>query len=268
VSKGAWSKEAIGSGALAKMISSDLLSQKIYSDWATVRHPTIRPRRARSSPEVKPPGRTAIRGGHDLPTRDRILEAAVDEFADKGFAGGRLEAICDAARANIRMIYHHFEDKAGLYLAVLEHVLEELRQEELKINVDQRAPLEALLQLFDFTYDHFAAHPKLINLLSGENLLKAAFLKRSTRTPVISSPVLRLIRQILSAGEGDGSIREGIDPLQLYVVMVSLSYFHLSNGHTLSVIFENDLYEPVWLSHHKALARDVVKRFVAGPAAS
>jgi AcrR family transcriptional regulator len=197
------------------------------------------------------------------PTRDRILLAAVNEFADKGFAGGRLDAICAAARANIRMVYHYFHDKAGLYIAVLEHVLGELRHEELKLNVNQAAPMEALLQLFDFTYDHFASHPRLIHLLSGENLLKAEFLKRSTRTPVISSPVLRVIRQILHAGEADGTLRSGVDPLQLYVLFVSLSYFHLSNGHTLSVIFERDLFGDKWLSQHKVLAREVVRRFMA-----
>jgi len=228
---------------------------------STPNRSTPRPRSAARKPP--PPGSPIV--PDKAPTRERILQAAVDEFAHKGFAGGRLDAICAAAGANIRMVYHYFHDKAGLYVAVLEHVLGELRQEELKLDVDQTAPMEALLQLFDFTYDHFAAHPRLISLLSGENLLKAEFLKRSTRTPVISSPVLRLIRQILHAGETDGSLRAGIDPLQLYVVLVSLSYFHLSNGYTLSVIFESDLFEPHWQVQHKAIAREVVRRFMAGP---
>lgn len=222
----------------------------------------ISPRRR--SELVKPAKRgSTARLATKAPTRDRILQAAVAEFADKGFAGGRLETICAAARANIRMVYHHFHDKAGLYIAVLEHVLGELRHEELKLNIDQASPLEALLQLFDFTYDHFSEHPQLIHLLSGENLLKAEYLKRSKRTPVISSPVLRLIRQILHAGEADGSLRGGIDPLQLYVLFVSLSYFHLSNGYTLSVIFESDLFQDQWLSQHKVIAREVVRRFMA-----
>ena len=191
------------------------------------------------------------------------LLAALEEFADKGFAGGRLDTICAAARANIRMVYHYFTDKAGLYVAVLEHVLGELRQEELKLDVDHVAPMDGLLQLFDFTYDHFAAHPRLISLLSGENLLKAQFLKRSSRTPVISSPVLSLFARLLRRGEADGTLRAGIDPLQLYVVVVALSYFHLSNGHTLSVIFERDVFEKGWLAEHKRIARDMVGRLVA-----
>src|SRR5271167_4217608 len=158
----------------------------IFLRSQAVKPKTSRKRRATAAPTIRAKPKQA--------TRERILLAALHEFADKGFAGGRLDTICAAARANIRMVYHYFTDKAGLYVAVLEHVLGELRQEELKLDVDHVAPMDGLLQLFDFTYDHFAAHPRLISLLSGENLLKAQFLKRSSRTPVISSPVLSLFQ--------------------------------------------------------------------------
>jgi AcrR family transcriptional regulator len=222
-----------------------------------------KPRRPSASAPSAGRVKAPMRSKSKQPTRDRILLAAIDEFADKGFAGGRLDAICAAAGANIRMVYHYFDDKAGLYVAVLEHALGELRQEELKLDVDHMTPMDALLQLFDFTYDHFDAHPLLISLLSGENLLKAQFLKRSPRTPVISSPVLSLLQELLRRGEADGTFRADIDPLQLYVVVVALSYFHLSNGYTLSVIFERDVFEKRWLVDHKRIARDMVARFVA-----
>src|SRR5882757_7799257 len=90
----------------------------------------------------KKPAKSPARFEPKAPTRDRILQAAIDEFADKGFAGGRLETICTVARANIRMVYHYFQDKAGLYVAVLEHVLGELREEELKLDVDHVAPMD------------------------------------------------------------------------------------------------------------------------------
>lgn len=195
-------------------------------------------------------------------TRERILRAAVNEFAAKGFSGGRIEAICTTARVNIRMIYHHFGGKEGLYIAALEETLGGLRDEELKLDFEAVSPMDAMLQLFEFTYEHFAAHPRLISLLSGENLLKAKFLKRSKRTPVISSPVLTQLRKIIDQGEAKGQFRQGIDPLQLYVLIVSLSYFHLSNGYTLSVIFEQDVFKPDWLAQHKLIARDVVMRYV------
>lgn len=195
-------------------------------------------------------------------TRERILRAAVNEFAAKGFSGGRIDTICAAARVNIRMIYHHFGDKEGLYIAALEETLSGLRSEELKLDFDSVPPMEAMLQLFEFTYEHFAADPRLISLLSGENLLKAKYLKRSKRTPAISSPVIRQLERIIARGEAVGCFRPGLDPLQLYVLIVSVSYFHLSNGHTLSVIFEKNIYDAEWLARHKKIAREVIARYV------
>ena len=196
-------------------------------------------------------------------TRERILRAAVNEFAAKGFSGGRIDTICGAARVNIRMIYHHFGDKEGLYVAALEETLSGLRSGELKLDFDSVPPMEGMLALFEFTYEHFADNPRLISLLSGENLLKAKYLKRSKRTPVISSPVIQQLEKIIARGEAVGCFRKGLDPLQLYVLIVSVSYFHLSNGHTLSVIFEKNVYDSEWLAQHKAIAREVIARYVA-----
>ena len=70
---------------------------------------------------------------------------------------------------------------------------------------------------------------------------------------------VQVLRRLLLNRAG---ARRVIDPLQLYVLIVSLSYFHLSNGHTLSVIFKQDIYEPEWLAEHKQIARDVVLRYV------
>lgn len=52
-------------------------------------------------------------------TRARILRAAIAEFAAKGFAGARVDAIAKRARINKRMLYHYFGDKRGLFRAAI-----------------------------------------------------------------------------------------------------------------------------------------------------
>jgi TetR/AcrR family transcriptional regulator len=52
-------------------------------------------------------------------TQQRILEAALQEFAAKGFAGARVDVIARRARINKRMLYHYFGDKEGLFREVL-----------------------------------------------------------------------------------------------------------------------------------------------------
>ena len=55
---------------------------------------------------------------HDL-TKARLLEAAGEEFAEKGFELARVRAICERAGANLAAINYHFGDKEQLYVEVL-----------------------------------------------------------------------------------------------------------------------------------------------------
>ena len=52
-------------------------------------------------------------------TRRKILDAAVDEFVARGYAGARVDRIAASAGVNKRMIYHHFGNKLGVFEAAL-----------------------------------------------------------------------------------------------------------------------------------------------------
>ena len=54
-------------------------------------------------------------------TRERIVGAASAIFADKGFAGARVDEIARRAGVNKAMLYYHVGDKQALYTAVLTH---------------------------------------------------------------------------------------------------------------------------------------------------
>ncbi len=52
-------------------------------------------------------------------TKVRLLEAAGQEFADKGFDCARIRTICERAQANIAAVNYHFGDKEQLYVAAV-----------------------------------------------------------------------------------------------------------------------------------------------------
>lgn len=59
----------------------------------------------------------------DVPdsTRERLLDAAGEVFADKGFAQATVREICQAAGTNLASINYHFGSKERLYAEVLRH---------------------------------------------------------------------------------------------------------------------------------------------------
>jgi AcrR family transcriptional regulator len=54
-------------------------------------------------------------------TRRRLLEAAGEVFAAKGFRAATIQQICRRAEANIAAVHYHFGDKARLYAAVIKY---------------------------------------------------------------------------------------------------------------------------------------------------
>jgi len=78
----------------------------------------------------------------------------------------------------------------------------------------------------------------------------------------MASPVLTNIATLLKRGECDGTLRSGLDPLEVYVMLVALCQFHLSNVHTLSVIFNTDLSKASWRASRHTAARTMILSFL------
>src|SRR6204780_4599603 len=96
-------------------------------------------------------------------TRERILSAALKEFAAKGFAGARVDAIARRAAINKRMLYHYFEDKEGLFRAVLRRKISERQAWAENLSGD---PAESL----SFWFEAACKDPDWVRLLEWEAL--------------------------------------------------------------------------------------------------
>lgn len=59
-------------------------------------------------------------------TRKKLIQIATEEFASNGYAGASTEAIVQKACLTRGALYHHFKNKAGLFLAVFEAAQEEI----------------------------------------------------------------------------------------------------------------------------------------------
>src|SRR5882757_3235932 len=120
-------------------------------------------------------------------TRERILSAALAEFAAKGFAGARVDLIARRADINKRMLYHYFGNKEKLFRAVLRHKIAERRAWGLNLSSD---PAERL----PFWFKTACADPDWIRLLEWEALQGAGqkVIDETERRAQASDWVMRL----------------------------------------------------------------------------
>lgn len=214
-----------------------------------------------AAPRVAPS--TAVRGRDPEGTRARILAAATREFSRHGLGGARVDRIAERAGANKRMLYYYFGDKDALFLAVLEQAYEDIRRAEQELHLLDASPVEGVVRLVEFTWRYYLEHPEFLTLLNSANLHRARHLRRSPGIRATNSPVIATLAELLRRGETDGSIRAGIDPLQLYISIAGLCWFYLSNNHTLSAVFDRNLATPAARDERLAHMRDVVAGYLA-----
>src|SRR5256714_14546401 len=86
-------------------------------------------------------------------TKREILDVATREFADRGFAGARVDEIAARTRTTKRMIYYYFGGKEQLYVAVLEAAYATARETERAVDVDHLEPAAAIRRLVELTFD-------------------------------------------------------------------------------------------------------------------
>jgi AcrR family transcriptional regulator len=210
----------------------------------------------------------AVRLRDPAATQARILAAAKAEFAKKGLAGARVDTIAERARANKRMIYHYFNSKDDLFLAVLEGAYADIRTRERKLDLEHLDPVEAIRKLAEFTWTYYLKNPEFLRLVNSENLHKAVHLKRSKRIKELHSPFVRMVQGVLERGVEAGVFRQRLDPVQLNISIAALGYYYLTNRHTSSIIFDVDLGSKEMLERRRAVIVETVLRYVLRDPAS
>jgi AcrR family transcriptional regulator len=198
------------------------------------------------------------------PDRSRrdILVAAREEFAEHGLDGARVDRIAERAGANKRMLYHYVGNKEALYSRVLVEAYRDIRQGEAALNLGELPPAQAMEHLVGFTFDHFRRNPWFLRLLASENIRRAAFVRELPEIPAMHPPMVAQIAEVLAAGETQGIFRPGVDPVQLYITIAGISYFYMSNIHTLSVVFGAELHGDAEMNARRAHAVEVVPGYL------
>jgi AcrR family transcriptional regulator len=196
-------------------------------------------------------------------TKARILEAALSEFATRGFAGARVDVIAAQAKSNKRMLYAYVGNKDALWLATLEAVYAAKRHEERQLAIGELSPEEAMRTLIRFNFRYHLEHPEFVTLVNNENLMGARRLRKSKLVPQLYSPLLETLTEVLRRGQKAKVFRTGVDPMQLYISIAALGYFYCSNIRTLSVIFASELESPAGMKRREEHVIDVVMSYLA-----
>src|SRR3989449_6377586 len=145
-------------------------------------------------------------------TRQRLLEAAGEVFAERGFRDATIQEICRRADANIAAVHYHFADKERLYRAVIQYA-EGCAGDSPPADVAPDAPAEKrlrahiesfLLRLLD------EGHPAWLGKLMAREMSQPTpaldiIVQEKIRTT--DRRVDAIVRELLGAGACDDDVR-------------------------------------------------------------
>jgi AcrR family transcriptional regulator len=180
-------------------------------------------------------------------TRSRILAAAVTEFAAKGQAGARVDAIARRAGSNKRMLYHYFTDKEGLYRAVLRDKIAERRSQ---FETAPGDPVENLPFRFEMMY----RDQEWIRLLGWEALENKG---GRVQEEAFRRKGLRRALERLRGHQAAGRLTSDYDRRYLLLAKISLTMFPVAFPHMTRLVTGTAVHDKKFQREY----RDFLKKF-------
>jgi TetR/AcrR family transcriptional regulator len=182
-------------------------------------------------------------------SRERILAAALKEFAAKGFAGARVDFIARRAAINKRMLYHYFGNKEGLFKAVLRRKITERQAWAENLSGD---PAESLV----FWFEAACNDTDWVRLFEWEALQGNAH--KVIDEQIRQSATARGLERIRQR-QARGQISAEFDPRHVMLAMRSLTMFPAAFPQLTRLIMGRAISDPKFQKERA----DFLRRFAA-----
>jgi AcrR family transcriptional regulator len=141
-------------------------------------------------------------------TKERLLQAAIEEFAAHGLAGARIDDIAERAGSNKRLIYAYFGGKDDLFDAVLARTVGVLT-DEVPFDADDLPGWAGSL------FDRLVAEPRVLRLATWRNF------ERSDASPQeLDSYAAKL--KAIKAAQKAGFVNDEIAAADLLTLLMAM----------------------------------------------
>jgi AcrR family transcriptional regulator len=216
-------------------------------------------------PAGTPARRTAAMRKPKAPqaNRARIVRAAIDEFAARGFKGASMDAIAARTETTRALINYYFGAKEQLYIAVLEQVYAQIREAEATLDLDHLPPREAVRRIVEFTYRYYVEHEGFVRLVVAENQARGRHLRKSKLMRTLNRPIIDRLARVIARGQAAGVFRDDVDPVEVHKSIAALGMFNVTNRYTFGAIFQREMGSAGDVSRRCDLVADMILRYLA-----
>ncbi len=196
-------------------------------------------------------------------TREKIINAAVKEFSQKGFHGGRVENIAKSAGVNKAMIFYYFSSKEKLHGVILKTILKKLFGELKKKGVIKLSitPEEFIDKFTDIYINFFMKNTDFLKIIGLDLIRDPDNFKDKIRDVFDISLKLMPVnfKRAISKWYQKGQISES-DPVHFFLNIASLCIFPIIFRPFPEAIFNMDFDDAEFAKKRVESVKNILKR--------
>ncbi len=192
--------------------------------------------------------------------RGALLRAAIAEFAARGEAGARTDAIARAAGVNKALLHYYFGTKQALYAAALDAILAGLKEHYLGILEGPGTAGRRMLRYVLANFDRMAGSRDYARVL-GHEMMRARAGESTSLPRMVQAyfgPVNAVVCRTLEEGVQSGEFR-ALDPGQTALSLTGANVFYFLSAPVFTELTGRDPRDPELL----ALRRIAILDFAA-----
>jgi TetR/AcrR family transcriptional regulator len=195
-----------------------------------------------------------------------LLDAAEAVFARQGFAGARVEEIAEEAGYNKALLFHYYQDKLGLYRAVVQRMRDRIGEKFAQIMTPENAEAPIthervrgfIASAISLSFAYYLDHPTALRILAweaAEGWPTFEQVARGSEQP----PWMECGLAYLRRAQAQGIVRPELDPVQLVLHVMGMTVIYLTSLRRYQVIVpEADLTSPAALAHARQQMVDLI----------
>lgn len=152
------------------------------------------------------------------------MTAAESLFSEQGYDAVSMSAIAERAGVSKANIFHHFNSKNSLYLAVLGNACEESRA---RIDLLEQADGSFVERLSQYAATHLQGileHGQLTRLILRDVLENGPARGKELAEQVFGRNFAKLV-EIIRDGQSRGELRKDVDPAMVAVMLIAANLY-------------------------------------------
>ncbi|MDT0309593.1 TetR family transcriptional regulator [Streptomyces sp. DSM 44917] len=186
-------------------------------------------------------------------TKARIMAAALEEFAEHGVSGARVDRIARNAKANKESIYR--------YYGLKEELLDQVLGEYLRTNGDNVSPeANALDEYVAGLFRHYQHDPRYLRLCLWEGMERVGL----RENPALAERRAHFAEKLeaVRSSQADGTVDPGLDPRHLTIVLLGMVNYWFAVPQIVELLFGREPDAEILAEHERFLA-ECARRIVA-----